>query len=45
LMETPLPKTAMHGFLFYRWPFEGFLHWGYNCWYERQTRTLIDPFT
>jgi hypothetical protein len=45
LLDTPLPKVAMHGFLFYRWPFQGFLHWGYNYWYQSQTRTLIDPYT
>ncbi len=45
LLDTPLPKIAMHGLLFYRWPFQGFLHWGYNYWYESQTRDLIDPFT
>lgn len=45
LLDTPLPKIAMHGFLFYRWPFEGFLHWGYNYWYRSQTRELIDPFS
>jgi hypothetical protein len=44
LMDTPLSKIAMHGFLFYRWPFGGFLHWGANYWYERGTRTLMDPF-
>ncbi len=44
LMDTPLPKVAMHGFLFYRWPFKGFLHWGYNYWCESQTRKLIDPY-
>jgi len=45
LMDTPLSKIAMHGFLFYRWPTGGFLHWGYNYWYRSQTRTLIDPYT
>ncbi|MBT4816617.1 MAG: DUF4091 domain-containing protein, partial [Lentisphaerae bacterium] len=45
LLDTPLAKIAMHGVLFYRWPFKGFLHWGYNYWYESQTRNLIDPFT
>ncbi len=45
LLDTPLPKIAMHGFLFYRWPFKGFLHWGYNYWYQSQTRNLIDPYT
>ena len=23
----------------------GFLHWGYNYWYRRQSREMIDPFT
>ena len=45
LLDTPLPKIAMHGFLFYRWPFKGFLHWGFNYWYRSQTRELIDPYT
>lgn len=45
LLDTPLPKVAMHGFLFYRWPLQGFLHWGYNYWYESQTQNLIDPYT
>lgn len=44
-IDTPLAKIAMHGVLFYRWPFGGFLHWGHNYWYKSQTRTLIDPFT
>ena len=44
LMDTPLAKIAMHGFLFYRWPFKGFLHWGLNYWNVSQTRTLIDPY-
>lgn len=45
LLDTPLPKIAMHGLLFYRWPFKGFLHWGYNYWYASQSRRLIDPYT
>ena len=45
LMDTPLAKIAMHGFLFYRWPFKGFLHWGLNYWNECQKRKLIDPYT
>ena len=35
----------MHGFVFYRWPFTGFLHWGYNYWNVFGTRKLSDPFT
>ncbi len=45
LLDTPLAKIAMHGFLFYRWPFKGFLHWGYNYWFRSQTRELVDVFT
>lgn len=44
LMDTPLAKIAMHGFLFYRWPFKGFLHWGFNYWNLCQRRDLLDPF-
>jgi len=44
LLDTPLAKIAMHGLLFYRWPLQGFLHWGYNYWYKSQTRDLVDPF-
>ncbi|MBR0056920.1 MAG: DUF4091 domain-containing protein, partial [Kiritimatiellae bacterium] len=43
LMDTPLAKVGMHGFLFWRWPFQGFLHWGYNYWNKRGTRQPIDP--
>ncbi len=45
LLDTPLAKIAMHGFLYYRWPFLGNLHWGYNYWYQELTRNLIDPYT
>ncbi|MBI2440822.1 MAG: DUF4091 domain-containing protein [Lentisphaerae bacterium] len=45
LIDTPLIKIRMSGWLFYRFKALGFLHWGYNYWYKSQTRTLIDPFT
>lgn len=44
LLDTPLAKIRMNGWLFYRWPFSGFLHWGYNYWYQQGTRVMIDPF-
>lgn len=44
LLDTPLAKIAMHGFLFHHWGFGGFLHWGYNYWFRHQSRTLLDPF-
>ena len=44
LLDTPLAKIRMAGWLFYRFGVGGFLHWGYNYWYESQTQRLIDPF-
>jgi hypothetical protein len=45
LLDTPLPKLRMAGWLFHRFARRGFLHWGFNYWYKSQTRQLIDPFT
>lgn len=45
LLDTPLAKIRMNGWLFYRFGVGGFLHWGYNYWHKSQTRQLIDPFT
>lgn len=45
LLDTPLVKIRMSGWLFYRFGRLGFLHWGYNYWYKSQTRQMIDPFT
>lgn len=44
LLDTPLAKIAMHGLLCYCFDVRGFLHWGYNFWYRRNTTDLIDPF-
>lgn len=43
-LDTPLAKLRMAGWLFYRFGHRGFLHWGYNYWYKRQSRQLINPF-
>lgn len=45
LMDTPLIKQRMLGWLCFRFEVLGFLHWGYNYWQQRQKRELIDPFT
>ena len=45
LLDTPLPKIRMSGFLFYRLKAEGFLHWGYNYWHLMEQEKLGDPFT
>lgn len=44
LMDTPLTKIRMTGWLLYALRAQGFLHWGYNYWYKSQTQELIDPF-
>jgi len=44
LLDTPLVKTRMLGWLLYRLKANGLLHWGYNYWYRSQTRELIDPY-
>jgi len=44
VLDTPLVKTRMIGWIFYRTKVRGFLHWGYNYWYRSQTRQLIDPY-
>ena len=44
LLDTPLPKIRMSGFLFYRLRADGFLHWGYNYWHAMEQERLIDPF-
>ncbi|MCE5260189.1 MAG: DUF4091 domain-containing protein [Chloroflexi bacterium] len=45
LLDTPLPKIRMSGWLFYHLRASGFMHWGYNYWYKSQTQQLIDPFS
>ncbi len=44
LLDTPLAKIRMSGWLLHRMKAKGFLHWGYNYWYKSQTRQLIDPY-
>ncbi|WP_319586208.1 DUF4091 domain-containing protein [uncultured Desulfobulbus sp.] len=45
LLDTPLPKVRMSGWLFYRLGAKGFLHWGYNYWHVLEQEKLIDPFS
>ncbi|HZZ42335.1 MAG TPA: DUF4091 domain-containing protein [Tepidisphaeraceae bacterium] len=44
LLDTPLPKIRMAGWLFYKLGAKGFLHWGYNYWYTFCTAQISDPF-
>jgi hypothetical protein len=45
LLDTPLPKIRMAGWLFYRLGAKGFLHWGHNYWFVFCTSTMGDPFS
>lgn len=45
LLDTPLAKIRMSGWLFYRLGARGFLHWGHNYWFKFCTSEMGDPFT
>jgi hypothetical protein len=45
MLDTPLAKIRMTGWLFYRMQACGFLNWGYNYWFKSQSTELIDPYT
>ena len=44
LLDTPLVKIRMFGWLCYKNRARGFLQWAYNYWYKSQTREMIDPY-
>jgi hypothetical protein len=44
LLDTPLAKVQIQGWLFHRFGMKGFLHWGYNYWYVRKSTQMINPF-
>lgn len=44
LLDTPLPKIRMAGWLFHKLDAKGFLHWGHNYWYKFCTGDIADPF-
>src|SRR5665213_2078451 len=44
LLDTPLPKIRMAGWLFYKLGAKGFLHWGHNYWFVFCSGTMDDPF-
>lgn len=44
LLDTPLPKIRMSGWLFHKLQAKGFLHWGHNYWYKFCTGDIADPY-
>lgn len=42
--NMPSARTRIIGFQLYKFDVKGFLHWGYNFYYTRYSRRLVDPF-
>lgn len=38
-------RTRVLGYQLFKFDIKGFLHWGYNFYYTRLSKKLIDPFT
>lgn len=38
-------RTRVLGYQLFKYDIKGFLHWGYNFYYTRLSKKLIDPFT
>lgn len=38
-------RTRVIGYQMYKFDIKGFLHWGYNFYYSRLSKRLVDPFT
>ncbi|MBR2467337.1 MAG: DUF4091 domain-containing protein [Clostridia bacterium] len=36
-------RTRIGGLHFYKYKLEGFLHWGYNYYYDRMSKGIVDP--
>jgi len=43
--DFPSARNRILGWQLYKFGFEGFLHWGYNHWYDGLSDVLIDPYT
>ena len=41
----PAERNRIIGYQLYKFDVKGFLHWGYNFYYSRFSKRLIDPFT
>ena len=43
-MAMPSARNRVLGCQLFKYDIEGFLQWGYNFWYSRESRREIDPF-
>lgn len=44
-LAMPSLRNRILGFIMYAYDVKGFLHWGYNFYYTRYSKRLVDPFT
>lgn len=44
-MAMPSLRSRILGFILYAYDVKGFLQWGYNFYFTRYSRRLVDPFT
>ncbi len=44
-LHYPGARTRILGFQLYKYNLKGFLHWGYNFWFSRLSKAVIDPYT
>lgn len=42
--SIPPQRNRVLGFQLYKYNVKGFLHWGFNFWYTRNSKEKIDPF-
>lgn len=43
-IHFPAARTRALGLLLFAYDCAGFLHWGYNFWYSRLSKKVIDPY-
>ena len=44
-MAMPSARNRIIGTQFYKYQVEGFLHWGFNFYFSRQSEWAVDPFS
>lgn len=44
MIPMPSYRNRIIGLQMFKYSISGFLHWGYNFWYNRLSRKLINPF-
>lgn len=44
MLAMPSERNRIIGMQLFRYKMEGFLHWGYNFWFNRLSQKLVNPF-